>query len=126
MKPDYKKVTKYILDSIDTDRIEEDGLPHETEAQKFSALAAIYRSEYGWARERSKNLQATFAEYLSGLPSVLNIAFNNCDILELAVKWGSLPKDYTEAQADRILLNWFNWMANQYAKVARKNGVALL
>ena len=47
--------------------------------------------------------------WLRGLP--LNIEYNWCDILELAVKWGSLPKDYTDKQAEKIQENYWHFIA---------------
>ena len=47
----------------------------------------------------------------------LSIFFYNCDILELAVEWGTLPEDYTEKQADKILDNYWNLLANNISQL---------
>lgn len=56
-------------------------------------------------------------EWLRGLPSLLNIAISNHDIIQLAVEWGSLPEVYTEKQADKITVNYWRFMANKLSQL---------
>jgi hypothetical protein len=60
------------------------------------------------------------AEYYSGLPSICNIEYRHFAILELAVKWGSIPEDATEKEEDKILENWFLFIANKTLQLFRK------
>lgn len=126
MKPDYKQISEFIRDSIDNEYLRDaTGLQVNNEVEQFTGLRAVYLSEYGHEVDRSKNYQQTFASYLMGLPSCVSIPFNNYEILQRAVKWESLPTEYTEKQADKILENYWSFMAMQYGKAARKHGVNL-
>lgn len=127
MKPNYDLISKFIIESLDWPTLCECAeLPElETNKQAFEALALVYQAEYSHEISRAKNYQATFAEYLKGLPSCISVPFMNCEILELAVEWGSLPADYAERQADKILDNYWLFMAMQYSKAARKHGINL-
>ena len=102
-----KTVKQYILDNIDDDYCEtKTGLT----VDRIAALKRAFYAEFGW-RVDQLGEQKALAEWLQGLPSAVSIDFYNHDILDLAVKWGSIPKDYTEKQADKILDNWFNFIA---------------
>lgn len=141
MKPDYKQISEFIDQSLDLDYLAEatenagqltprrskrSTSKIRTGHEAFVALKHVYLSEYGHEVARSKNYQQTFASYLMGLPSCVNIPFSNYEILQLSVKWESLPVEYTEKQADNILENYWSFMAMQYSKEARKHGVDLL
>ena len=58
-----------------------------------------------------ESFQSAFSYWLSGLPSVIDLPFYNGEIIELAVKMGSLDKNHTEQQAERIYTNYWNFMA---------------
>jgi hypothetical protein len=49
-----------------------------------------------------------------GLPSCLNVDYENYRIIELCKEWCVLPENATEAQEYKILSNWFNYMANKF------------
>ena len=70
------------------------------------------RFESEWSHEipRQGYINA-LTEWLMGIP--LSFAFSNYDILQLAIKWGSIPENYTEKQADKILENYWRFMANK-------------
>ncbi len=67
-----------------------------------------FESEYGW-RVEQVGPQKAMRDWLQGL--AINIAFYNCDIIDLAIEWGSLPTDHTEKQAYKITGNYFNFIA---------------
>jgi hypothetical protein len=60
---------------------------------------------------------------LQGLPSCLNIVFSNYDIIQLAKSWESLPENATEKQEDKILSNYFNFMAAKFFQLCSQNKV---
>ena len=98
-------VKRYILDCIGEDRDGKD-LP-DTQA-KIAWIQDTFTSEYGW-RVTQVGRQAACVDWLQGL--ALPIAFMNADILELARAWGSLPEGATEKQEDKILANYWRFMA---------------
>lgn len=110
-----KTVKQYILDSIDREYCEA-----ETDdiSEVINGLKASFYAEYGWMVERVGE-QKAIAEWLQGLPSAINIDFYNHEILKLAVKWGSIPENATEKQEDKILDNWFNFIANKMGQLFR-------
>lgn len=87
--------------------------------QKIRAVEKIFYTEYGFMINRIGKLKA-LTEWLQGLPSVLTLPFYNVEILEIAKKWGSLKMNATEKQEDKILLNYWNYMANQLLQLFNK------
>lgn len=53
--------------------------------------------------------QAALTDWLQGL--ALDIAYNNHEIIELAKQWRSLPESAGEKQEDKILDNYWSFMA---------------
>ena len=108
-------VKKYILECIDNSGYSDKEL---TQAESIQFLKDTFYREKD--REISKQgEQAALADHLPGLPSYFNIEYRNHSILELAVKWGSIPENYTEAQADTILNNWWGFIANKTCQLFR-------
>jgi hypothetical protein len=118
MKSTYNKaaVKQYILDAIDFEGYE---ITATTEAEKLAALDATFRSEYGYMIDRV-GYQEAMREWISGLPSCFNIEFRNHAIIELGVKWNSIPADYTEGQAAKIINNFFHFIAAKTTMMIRK------
>lgn len=128
MKTNYKKVEQYIIESMNADYIEEcTGKDADTPKQLFEGLFECFYSEYGrFIQQGRGNCQEGLKEWLSGLPSAVDIAFFNCDVLEISKEWGMLPENPTEKQEDKILENYFGFMSMQYLKFSRRHGVEIL
>lgn len=110
-----KAVKLYLIDAIDPDYCE----ATEGDTQSLiNGLETAFNAEYGFMVERVGE-QKALAEWLQGLPSAINIEFYNHKILELAVKWGSIPENATEKQEDKILDNYWNFMANKIGQLFR-------
>jgi hypothetical protein len=113
-----KHAFNYILDSIDGDGY---GVELTTDKQKIDFVYDTFKSEYGYTIEYyGNNEQRAFSEYLAGLPSCINIEFRNYYILEMAKQWGSIPSEPTEKQEEKILSNWFNYIATNFLQLRRK------
>lgn len=106
---------QYIIESIDPDYCEAD--PDDIQSL-IAGLKSAFYAEYGWNVERVGE-QKALIEWLQGLPSAINLPFYNHDILKLAVKFGSLSENATEKQEDKILENYFNFMANKIGQLFR-------
>lgn len=103
----YKKnYAKFILDSI---KPYEEDKPIKDD-QKLDYLINVFKKESNFNNQR-EGFQSAFSRWLSGLPSVIDLPFYNGEIIELAVKMGSLDKNHTEQQAERIYINYWNFMA---------------
>ena len=91
-------------------------MAEDSEGNQYTIVGSIamvrdrFYSEYGHDIPRY-GLQGAIREWLMGL--ALPIEFYNYDILKLAVSWGSLPEDFSERQADKILENYWGFIANK-------------
>lgn len=103
------KAKRYIIDAINASGYHKE---LQTDVEKIKFLRDTFVGEYGWAVKRY-GVQGAIKEWLQGLPSCIDIAFTNYDILELAREWGSLPEDATEKQENKILNNYWDYMANK-------------
>lgn len=95
-----------------------------TEAARLAFVVECFKQEYWheYNRRRYVNPVRGFEEWLRCLPSALNI---DCyGIVEIAVEWGSLPEDYTERQGEKVINNWFNFIANKFFQLCRKHKVS--
>ena len=96
----------YILDCIDS---EDDLINKElTKEEKIKYLFDRFYSEYGFMVERVGK-QKAIAEWLSGL--AIHIPYTHNDIIELTKNMGSVNQNLSTVQEDRIIENYFNFMA---------------
>ena len=103
----YKKnYAKFILGSI---KPYEEDKPIKDD-QKLDYLINVFKKESNFNNQR-ESFQSAFSYWLSGLPSVIDLPFYNGEIIELAVEMGSLDKNHTEQQAEKIYSNYWNFMA---------------
>jgi uncharacterized protein (UPF0303 family) len=118
MKLHHTKSTKnyqdYILSTITEDY---NGDLIKTDEEKINYLFHRFYNEYGW-HIKQYGKQKAMIEWLSGL--AIDIAFTNYDIVELAIKMGSINEDPTEKQKDQIVNNYFNFMAKMILKMENK------
>jgi len=105
-----KKVKAYIIEQVE-DYMQGEGI-RCTSARDY--IAERFQSEYGW-RVQQVGRQTAMIDWLQGL--ALPIAFANYEILQLAHKWGSLPDNATEKQEDKLLANYWRFMANKVMQI---------
>lgn len=105
-------ISNIDLSSYIEQDISEDG-------EKIAALHEIFNAEYGW-RVNQIGKQGAVMDWLQGLPTALTIPFYNHEILELAKSWGSIPQDASEKQEDKILANYWNFMAAKLCQLFDK------
>jgi hypothetical protein len=104
---EYKKNYKnYILSNIDEDI---EGNPISSEADKINYIFDRFNSEYGW-RVNQVGKVAAMIDWLQGL--ALNIEFYNDEIINLAIRLGSIDENPSEKLQDRVIENYWNFMAN--------------
>ena len=96
-------VKSYLMECI-VDEME----PPMNNLEVINHCQERFHSECGWNVQRIGRVKAV-EEWLRGLPT--NIAYWNGEILELAVKWGSLPENATEKQEEKITENYWHFMA---------------
>lgn len=115
---------KYILSCIDSEGYD---IVTNTDVEKLQFLADTFQSEYASKENLRyyKSYQNMFANWLMGLPSCFNIEFRNYYIIEIAKQWNSIPMDATEKQEDKIISNWFLFIANHTEQLCRANKIEL-
>jgi hypothetical protein len=125
-----KTVKEYIINCIDSDGYDIPldlmreahalNIPFEEYTKgKLQFLYDTFIIEYGWSIPAHGEVGA-FREWTQGLPSCFNIEFTNHGILVLAETWGSIPANATERQKDKILENWFNFIAVKTFQLFKK------
>lgn len=116
-----KNYQHFILSTIEKEELEERGLP-DTEAGKIDYLISRLESETG-QEVLGRNLILVsldvIEQWLSGLS--LDIPFEYWEILELAEACGSCRYEMTERQQEKIVDNYFNFMANQVAHMINQH-----
>jgi len=109
-KEQKEMINAYILENISDDHI-----IFGCDKDKVNFVWRCFETQ---SNPHITNHQQRLAYWFSGLPSCINIAFNYCDILELAEKWGSDVS--TEKKQDDICANWFNYMACKFIQLREK------
>ena len=112
-----KQVFNYILDCIDLENYTKISYTDEGEVNR---VYEIFKDEYAHNIKYYGNEQTAFANYLAGLPSCINVDYENYKILELAKIWGSIPEDATEKEEEKILNNWFNFISVNFFQLRNK------
>ncbi len=113
-------VKKYLLSVIDNESYSDESL--KTNKEKIDFFFRCFKSEYGF-RIRQKGELSALREYLSGLPTCINIDFYNWDILKLNYNWGQLDENSKDADEDKIIENWWNFCANKLLQLYRGTSI---
>ena len=107
-----KAVRNYVVSVIDFE-----GTPTE----KLQFFFDTFKSEYRHEIARScGTMQKPLESYLRGLPSTINHAFANHEIIELLSEWGYL---YDQSTEERDLDQYWERIARALVFVARAEGV---
>lgn len=110
-------VFNYILGCIE----------HEgTNEEKLKEVLNAFNSEFNFEQNKRRypNLQNRFAEWLQGAPSSFEVEYWNDGIIKLAKEWQSIPQDATEKQEQKILDNYYNFMACKFFQLCTRNKVS--
>ena len=113
-------IENYLLDAINTDDHTTEATTH---AEKLAFVMSCYNSEFNhkYNQARHPNEQTRFANWLAGLPSVLNIPFYNDDIISLAKRLQEVDTYPNEKNTTKnIIDNYFNFMAYHILKLNSK------
>lgn len=107
---DYKKVGvqyAYILDAINNSENE-----NATDKENINYFFKVFSDEYDnpYSRKCYPVLQTRIAQYIQGLPSCIDIAFTDYDIINIGKSWGCCKTGKNE---DTFIYNWFNLCAQR-------------
>lgn len=94
----------------------------KTPKQKFQFVLDCFSKEYDCEnfRRRTPNSQERVGEWLSGLPSCINIPFYNVDILALAKDLQEIDGETKKSWENAVLKNYWNFMAFHIIKLQQK------
>lgn len=113
-----QKVKQYILDCIDLECYGEKATSAQDAALKVVGFV-MNEADRPYNRKKLVSDQAIIADHIAGLPSYLNVAFTNYEIIQLAIKWGSISKNASEKEYQKILDNYFNLIASKLLQISR-------
>jgi len=102
-KENYKK---YILGTIETGVNDE---PLKTDQEKIKYIFDRFYSEYSWEINKVGK-QKAMTDWLSGL--ALDITYCNDNIVELAIKMGSIEENPSAKLQARVIEKYWSFMAN--------------
>tara|TARA_B110000879_G_scaffold186769_1_gene248171 strand:+ start:331 stop:708 length:378 start_codon:yes stop_codon:yes gene_type:complete len=108
---EYKKNYKaYILECISTEFNWDDLIEKDlSDDDLINYLFDRFYSECGWAIPR-EGKRSAMTGWLQGL--AIAIPYTYSDVIELAVEMGSIDENPSEALEDRVIENYFSFMAN--------------
>tara|TARA_R110000787_G_scaffold4116_1_gene15991 strand:- start:679 stop:1050 length:372 start_codon:yes stop_codon:yes gene_type:complete len=103
----YKKnYREYILNCVELDN---EGELLKTDQEKINYIFNRFNDEYSWNIERVGKFRA-MSEWLSGLALPIEYMYHN--IVELAVKLGSINPNPSNKLYDKVCDTYFDFMAN--------------
>lgn len=111
-----KKAYKYIVSCIDSESYD---VKTTDTRSKLEFLYNTFTSEHGYENAQVGEYKS-FTNWILGIPSALDIEFANYKIVELAKKWGSLDKNATESQEQKIIDNYWNFITVKTFQLFRK------
>lgn len=128
-----KKQMQYTLDVLKEDAEDSDEEYAERMGYDGTDAGAVryainrFKNEYGIRNRYNVVNQSELADWLAGLP--LSFDYANYNILQKGVEWGYLPPiqegtDLTRKETN-WLDNWWNGLANNILKLARKYNVGI-
>lgn len=105
----------YILDSITVSDFEGNEIG-ATDKEKVKYFFDTFEQEYNYSYNKKlyPNLQDRIASYLQGLPSCINVAFENYAIIEIGKSWGYCTSERKESE---FINNWFSFIAFRLIKL---------
>lgn len=111
-------IQSYILDSIDSEGYE---IKTETPTEKLEFLFDCFEVEFNYKNNqlRYPNFQNRFANWLQGLPSVINLPYQEYEILELSKNLLEVDT-LSEKLENQIIKNYWSFMAYHIIKLKNK------
>ncbi len=124
-KKEYNAIIEaYVLSCIkDSERLlSENFIKADTDKERVNAVMAEFETlaNYPHNLKNFPNIADRLSDWLQGLPGIFEVAFNNSDIVNLAIEWGVLHEKSTDSQDWKIISGWFNYMANAFLKLHKK------
>lgn len=121
------KCYPFIIENINSDGYDIDP---QTERGKLQFLADTFYYEKikfhkDWVRYYG-NIQNCLKDWLQGVPSAINLPIYYSEIIELAIKFGSVPVNYTDKQYEQITNNFYSFMACKILQLFTKYDIQII
>ena len=97
----------YVLDAINVTDYDGNEL-HATDEERVKYFFEMFESEFNKYNKSRARLQDKIADYIQGLPSCIDIAFENYKIAEIGKSWGYCKTSRKESE---FINNWFSVIA---------------
>ncbi|MEO7044303.1 MAG: hypothetical protein ABI091_03290, partial [Ferruginibacter sp.] len=93
-----------------------------TNEDKLNFLAVTFKNEYLFPAnlKRYGSHLEVFKQWIQGLPSSFSIVSYNYEIIDLAKEWGSLPQNATDSEENKIIANYFHFIASKTFQLMKK------
>lgn len=100
----------YVLDSINVTDFEGNEIENVSDKDRVKYFFECFENEYNspYFKRIYPNMQQRISQYIQGLPSCINIAFENYKIVEIGKNWGYCK---TERKENEFIENWFKIIA---------------
>lgn len=104
------KQFSYVLDSINVRDYNGNEITNVSDKERVKYFFNCFNDEYNtpYLRKVYPNLQDRISQYLQGLPSCINVAYMNYDIVQIGKSWGYCN---TECKEYQFIENWFRCIA---------------
>ena len=115
----------YILDAITNSASATDtNKEFSTDYGKIAFFFEYFGDEFNhtYNKKLYPNLQKRIEQYLRGLPSCINIAYMNYNIIEIGKEWGYCQ---TEQKENKFVNDWWCMIAYRIIQIANKVGFTL-
>lgn len=113
---------KEIIDNFLFEHIDNIDEPKESHTEVARYSKERFENETRHDKRRRLSTQHKLADWLRGLP--FQLPYWNEDVINLAKSWGTLAQDATEKQEQKIVDNYYNFMAFHIMKYWEHHGVA--
>lgn len=121
------KYYPFIIESINT---EGHDVNPQTEREKLQFLAnCIYNEKIKFHKDWLRyygNLQNCLKDWLQGVPGAINLPIYYSEIMELAVKFNSVPENYTDKQYEKIISNFYSFIACKILQLFSKYDIEII
>jgi hypothetical protein len=111
------KLYAYILDSISSDDVDVESM---SDKERIEFALDMFYAEKFKGDKRRMSVSDLLTEWVSGLCSTVNVAFNDYDIAQIRKEWGYSG---TRANTSRFVRTWFERIANGILYLAKIYGV---
>ena len=122
-RPDWGSINnRLIMDSISSDGYQDEKYYNHciTYEQKIVFIQNVFDKEQAHNLRRNP-ISKVCENWLRGLPSTINIEYTDHAIYKLNLKWGTLTKKSTDAEIEKQVNNYWEYLGKTLANIIIKH-----